>query len=130
MIWRRFWIWVLKQIYKYRMKHGYRTPQQPYDCHTTLNMEIDMIIKILEIQGFDVNEYHPLQFIDEGQVVGARKILDDWKQLHVRIYKNKDLEKEGYDVHAHIEYLPEKAPFRHILGYGASDGCEEFEIRW
>lgn len=130
MIWQTFWLWVLKQIHKYRMKHGYRTPQQPYDCDRTITLELDMIIKILEIQGFDVNEFHPLQFIDEGQAVGARKILNEDRQLHVRMYKDKDWEQEGYDVHAHIEYTPERAPLRHLLGVGMINGCDLFEEIW
>ena len=126
--WRSFWVWVLKQTYKYRMKYGYKTPQQPYNCYMIINIELDMIIKILEIQGFDVNEYHPLQFLDTGQIVGARKKISEWEQIHVRMYNYKNA--EGYSVHAHIEFIPEKAPLRHILGWNMKNGCNEFKEEW
>jgi len=50
------------------------------------------------------------------------------KQIHVRMYQNNG--KDGYSVHAHIEYIPEKAPVRHILGYNSISGCYTFFLLW
>lgn len=62
----------------------------------------------LKMNGFEV--VRP-EWIDHGEVVGLRKLLNHERQCHIRFF-------EDGEVRAHVEYAPEARPFAHLLEQG------------
>jgi len=107
--------------------------RSPWPCgdlgliSTILN--VDNIVEIhsfMEAKGYE--KMHTFQYIDKGQLTSGRIIIDARKQLHVRFYDGG----VGYAIEAsaHIEYIPEVHPIKHLLGKECVNGCHLFWRQW
>jgi len=79
----------------------------------------EQAITHLKMNGFEV--VRP-EWIDHGEIIGLRKLLDHERQCHVRFF-------EDGEVRAHVEYAPEARPIVHLLERGfhpANDIVHEF----
>lgn len=62
----------------------------------------------LKMNGFEV--VRP-GWLDRGEIIGLRKLLDHERQCHVRFF-------DDGEVRAHVEYAPEARPIAHLLEQG------------
>ncbi len=82
------------------------TSRQPFLIGKLCSIEMAAhMIAQLKIEGF---EHIHLAWEDAGQVATLRKLLNDERQLHLRIF-------EDGEVRGHVEYAPESRPFDHLL---------------
>ncbi len=58
-------------------------------------------------------------FIEKSEVLNWRKLTEDGKQYHLRVY-------EDGEIRGHLEMSPEKNKISYALGGGKSDAREEF----
>lgn len=73
----------------------------------------------LKMNGFEV--VRP-EWIDQGEIMGLRKLLDHERQCHIRFF-------DDGEVRAHVEYAPEARPIAHLVEQGfhaAHDIVHEF----
>lgn len=68
----------------------------------------EQAIAHLKLNGFEV--VRP-EWIDHGEIMGLRKLLDHEKQCHIRFF-------EDGEIRAHVEYAPEARPIAHLLEQG------------
>ncbi len=62
---------------------------------------------------------HFVAWVDEGQVLSWRKLVDFNTQYHLRIFK------EG-EIRGHLEYTPEGHPVDHFFEKGEREALEDF----
>lgn len=72
------------------------------------NIAPESAIAHLKLQGFEV--VRP-EWIDYGEIIGLRKLLDHERQCHIRLF-------DDGEVRAHVEYAPEARPIAHLLEQG------------
>ena len=74
----------------------------------------EAVIAHLKMHGFEVTRP---AWIDRGEIISLRKLLDHEKQCHIRVFNDGE-------VRAHVEYAPEVKPFAHLLEQGLQTAHE------
>jgi hypothetical protein len=63
---------------------------------------------------------HFIAWIDKGQIVSWRKLVDFDYQYHIRIF-------EDGEIRGHYEYTPESKPFKHLFEVDEQRRTEDFD---
>lgn len=86
------------------------------------------IFRLLRNDEWQINYplQHRIKTIYGMQLIGARKLVEDGHQYHLRVYEDKRLKE--FRLYCHWEWMPEVRPLEHYLGEGYEKDCSQLII--